>query len=119
MQITVMRFDPAPFKVALKRRRDKDLFNAIDEPTFIKTVVLSIIHRHCILMLTDEAALLYESIPISLRNRIDDLVEDLITDTLAEEAYYVEFMRHLTGCYSVRRIMIRNHNTIEVYSGHI
>lgn len=118
MQITVIRFDATPFSEALKRK-ELGIFKYITNDTFIKIVVLSILHRHCVLMLTDGAADLYESISIDIRNRIDDIVEELVFDSLCETPYYLDFLRMLKGVYSIQRINIRNKNTIEVYSGNI
>lgn len=115
MRLIILQFEVAPFLDEYEQSYG-DLPEHTNVNEFAIMVLLSIIHRHCILALVDSAYFTYEHTDVTYRDKIDDTVESLVIAPKDEsETYWHEFMRLLSGSVTVTKVRLRRRRTFEVY----
>ena len=115
MRLIILQFEVAPFLDDYEQTYgDLPEYSSINE--FAIMVILSIIHRHCILALVSDAYVTYEHCDPLYRDRIDEVVENLvIMPDGRTKSYWYEFSRILERSVTVKKVRLRRKRTFEVY----
>ncbi len=115
MRLIILQFEVAPFLDEYEQQYG-DIPDYTNPDEFAIMVLLSIIHRHCILALVDSAYVTYEHSDPIYRDKIDEVVEHfVIAPDRDMEQYWQDFMRMLTGTVTVTKVRLRRRRTFEVY----
>lgn len=115
MRLIILQFEVAPFLDEYENKFG-ELPEGCEINDFAIMVMLSIMHRHCILMLTDSAFRRYEERGVCFRNKVDDIVENLVFNPDDSTVYHIaEYYRTFRGVLSISKVRLRRKRTFEVY----
>lgn len=115
MRLIILQFEVAPFLDEYENKFG-ELPDGCEINDFAVMVMLSIMHRHCILMLTDDAFHTYEKRGVGFRNMVDDIVENLVFEPEHSALYHIsEYARTFRGILAISKVRLRRKRTFEVY----
>lgn len=115
MRLIILQFEVAPFLDEYENRFG-ELPEDCDIDEFAMMVMLSIMHRHCILMLTKDAYHLYERRGSGFLNMVDTVTETIVYEPdTSEHCHIAEYMRTFRNVLAISKIRLRRKRTFEVY----
>jgi len=112
MKVIIIRQNLDAFVDEFLKITPVSLHHLTMKESFNKSIILSILHQHCILALEGFACLEYYSISSRVRDYIDTAVEHVILDRT--ESVWHSFSNALNGMCKVSNIKNRRKSTFEV-----